>query len=126
MESALRDRDGNLWFATAQGLSRLAPAASAAPMPPAVLITGLQAGGAPRPVSQRGETSISGIRLEPSRNQLQVEFVALSGEPETNLLYSYKLEGATNWKAAIRTGARREPSILSTLPLSGPERTASK
>ncbi|MGA3240592.1 MAG: two-component regulator propeller domain-containing protein, partial [Bryobacteraceae bacterium] len=98
MESALRDRDGNLWFATAQGLSRLAPAASAAPIPPAVLITGLQAGGAPRPVSQRGETSISGIRLEPSRNQLQVEFVALSGEPETNLLYSYKLEGSdSDW-----------------------------
>jgi ligand-binding sensor domain-containing protein/signal transduction histidine kinase len=96
MQSSFRDPSGNLWFATAQGLSRLAPAATGPPLIPAVLITGLQTGGVPFPVSQRGETSISRIELEPSRNQLQVEFVAFSGEPEANLRYAYKLDGAAD------------------------------
>jgi ligand-binding sensor domain-containing protein/signal transduction histidine kinase len=98
MQSAFRDPLGNLWFATAQGLSRLAPAAARPLLKPSVLITGLQTGGVPFPVSQRGETFISRIELEPSRNQLQVEFVAFSGEPEADLRYAYRLEGAgSDW-----------------------------
>ncbi len=100
IESAFRDRDGNLWFASAQGLSRLIPAASHPAVKPSVLITGLQAGGAPLAVSQRGEKSISGIELQPSRNQLQVEFVAFGAEPEANLRYAYKLEGGhADWSS---------------------------
>jgi signal transduction histidine kinase len=100
MESAYRDIDGNLWFASAQGLSRLTPAAPRPPVKPSVLITGLEAGGAPVAVSQRGEKSISGIELQPSGNQLQVEFVAFGGEPEANLRYAYKLEGGrVDWSA---------------------------
>lgn len=95
-QSAFRDSSGNLWFATTQGLSRLAPAAARPLRNPAVLITGLQTGGASFPVPPWGETSISRIELEPSRNQLQVEFVAFSGEPEANLRYSYKLDGANS------------------------------
>jgi signal transduction histidine kinase/ligand-binding sensor domain-containing protein len=117
-ESAFRDSQGNLWFATAQGLSRLAPAASLQPVNPAVLITGLRAGGVAFPVSQRGETAIFQIQLEPSQNQVQVEFVAFANEPEANLLYAYKLEGSdSNWSppsgqhvvnyAALATGKYR-------------------
>ncbi len=93
VESAFRDNAGNLWFATAQGLSRLTPAASRSPVKPTILITRLEAGGASFAVSQRGEMSISGIELDPSRNQLQVEFVAFGGEPEADLRYAYMLEG---------------------------------
>jgi ligand-binding sensor domain-containing protein/signal transduction histidine kinase len=117
-QSAFRDPSGNLWFATAQGLSRLAPATARPLRNPAVLITGLQTGGVPFPVSPWGETSISRIELEPSRNQLQVEFVAFSGEPEANLRYAYKLESAdSDWSpprsqhlvnyAALATGKYR-------------------
>ncbi len=98
MESAFQDRDGNLWFATAQGLSRLTPSAAKAPLRPAVLITGVEAGGTRLAISQRGETVISGVELDSTRNQLQVEFVALNGEPEANLRYAYKLEhGDADW-----------------------------
>jgi Y_Y_Y domain/Histidine kinase len=98
IESAFRDSAGTLWFGATQGVSRLAPEESHPLSNPAVLITSLQTGGAPFPVSQRGETSISRIELEPSRNQLQVEFVAFTEEPEANLRYSYKLEGSdTEW-----------------------------
>jgi ligand-binding sensor domain-containing protein/signal transduction histidine kinase len=95
-QSAFRDPSGNLWFATSQGLSRLAPAAARPLRNPAVLITGLQTGGVSFPVAPWGETSISRVELEPSRNQLQVEFVAFSGEPEANLRYAYKLDGAAD------------------------------
>jgi signal transduction histidine kinase/ligand-binding sensor domain-containing protein len=98
VESAFRDKDGNLWFATTQGLSRLVPAESPAPRNPSVLITGLQTGGSSYPVSQRGADAISRIELDPSSNQLQVEFVAFSDEPEANLRYAYKLEGSgSDW-----------------------------
>ncbi len=98
IESAFRDSAGTLWFGATQGLSRLPPEESHPLSNPAVLITSLQTGGAPFPVSQRGETSISRIELEPSRNQLQVEFVAFTEEPEANLRYAYKLEGSdTEW-----------------------------
>jgi len=103
LQSAFRDSAGNLWFATAQGLSRLSPAASRPLLNPAVLITALQAGGKSFPVSQRGETSVSHIELEPSRNQLQVEFVALAGESEANLRYAYKLEDSdSDWSPPRR------------------------
>jgi two-component sensor histidine kinase len=103
MESALRDNAGNLWFASTQGLSRLAPVETRALLNPSVLITGLQKGGVAFPVSQTGETSISHLELEPSQNQLQVEFVAFTGEPEANLRYAYKLEGTpSDWSPPRR------------------------
>ncbi len=99
-KSAFRDDAGNLWFATTQGLSRLVPPVARPLRNPAVLITALQTAGATLPVSPRGETSIGRIELEPSRNQLQVEFVAFSDEPEANLRYAYKLEGTdSEWSA---------------------------
>ncbi len=91
-ESAIRDRAGQIWFATTLGLSRLAPVDARTSAAPSVLITSLQTGGVAFPISQRGEISISRIELEPSRNQLQVEFAGFSNEPEPNLRYSYRLE----------------------------------
>jgi signal transduction histidine kinase/ligand-binding sensor domain-containing protein len=103
MQSAFRDREGNLWFATSQGLSRLAPSTPHVLRNPVVVITDLKTGGVPFPVSPRGETSIQRIELEPSRNQLQVEFVAFTGEPEDNLRYAYKLESTdSEWSPPRR------------------------
>jgi ligand-binding sensor domain-containing protein/signal transduction histidine kinase len=92
--SAVRDRAGSLWFATAQGLSRLAPAGELAPARPRVLLTDVRAGGAQYPLSHLGETRISRLELKPAQNQLQVEFVGLGMGPADVLRYSYKLEGA--------------------------------
>jgi signal transduction histidine kinase/streptogramin lyase len=98
--SALRDRAGSLWFATTQGLSRLIPAADPPPVPPRILITDLRIGGDAYPVSPLGEAHISRLELEPSRNQLQVEFAGLDYQPGEVLRYSYKLEGTdSGWSA---------------------------
>jgi signal transduction histidine kinase len=92
--SAVRDRSGALWFATKQGLSRLIPEADPVPVKPRILVTDLRVGGAAFPVSQLGETRVSGLEVKPSRNQLQVEFVGIDYEPGDIVRYSYKLDSA--------------------------------
>lgn len=92
--AAVRDRTGALWFATRQGLSRLIPPDERPPVAPRILITQLRIAGAPHPVSERGETRISELELQPSQNHLQVEFVGIDYEPGDVLHYSYKLEAA--------------------------------
>jgi ligand-binding sensor domain-containing protein/signal transduction histidine kinase len=92
--SAIRDRSGAIWFASNRGLSRLIPEPSSAPSLPNVLFTGLQAGGEDYAISQLGESRIAGLRLGPSRNRVQVEFVAPGDESGEDLRYKFKLEGA--------------------------------
>ena|SRR5579871_897751 len=94
--AAARDRSGSLWFSTKQGVSRLIPAPDPPPVVPRILITDLRVGGVPYPVSQLGETRVSGLELKPSQNQLQVEFVGLDYEPGASVRYSYMLEGASS------------------------------
>ncbi len=92
--SALRDGSGNLWFATTQGLARFTPSTDRSPGIPSVWITGLEAGARPYAVSQVGTDHVRLPELDPSRNQIQVTFVGFNGEPEENLRYRYKLDGA--------------------------------
>jgi ligand-binding sensor domain-containing protein/signal transduction histidine kinase len=100
LNGAYRDRSGTLWFATTQGLSRLAVDHEHRSSKPRVLITGLRVGGAEYRVSELGETLVSGLEVQPSKNQLQVEFAGLYYEPGDILRYSYRLDGADSaWSA---------------------------
>ena len=70
---------------------------------PKVLITDLRIGSDAYPLSQAGETRVSGVELKPSQNQLQVEFVGLDSDPGDVLRYSYKLEGVdADWRPPSR------------------------
>ena len=96
--SAIRDRSGGVWFSSNRGVSRLIPEPSRATSMSKVLITGLQAGGEDYPISQLGESRIGGLRLGPSRNHMQVEFVTPGGEAGGDLRYTFKLAPAdTSW-----------------------------
>ena len=98
--SALRDRDGVLWFATRQGLSRFLPEREQSSEPPPVLINGLFVAGSRRQISAVGEAEISLPDLSASENQLQIDFVGLSFVPGESLRYQYRLEGADDdWSA---------------------------
>jgi ligand-binding sensor domain-containing protein/signal transduction histidine kinase len=107
LKAAFRDRNGSLWFATTQGLSRLIPTGPIAAKPPItgqpvagprILITDLRIGGVAYPVSDVGEARVSGLELKPSQNQLQVDFVGIDYEPGDILRYTYKLESAdSDW-----------------------------
>ena len=92
--SGYRDRNGNLWFGTHEGLSRFAPTNVEATAAPRVLITGLDLFGTKQPISALGETDIPLADIAANQNQLQVSFVGLSFTSGESLRYQYKLEGA--------------------------------
>jgi ligand-binding sensor domain-containing protein/two-component sensor histidine kinase len=92
-EAAMQDRDGALWFASNTGLMRLVPEPDRSPQPPPILITRLSIAGEQQPISALGETEVASVELGPSRNQLQIDFVALGFSPGEGLKYQYKLEG---------------------------------
>ena len=91
---ALRDRDGALWFGTEQGISRLIPPLDAPPSPPPILISGLRIAGATQPISALGSTEVAGLVLNPTQNQLSIDFVGLGFAAGEGLKYQYKLVGA--------------------------------
>ncbi len=94
------DRDGNLWFATTNGLSRLVPAVEQKPLPPTIWLGGLTIAGEKQAVSELGEAEIQKGRLSATQNNLQIQFFALDFRPGENLRYQFMLEGAdSNWSA---------------------------
>lgn len=98
--SARRDKDGALWFGTGAGVSRLVPEAERPSRPPPVFISGLQIAGAPYALPELGQTHLSGVRLGPDQNRLQIEFGGLAFEAGDHLRYQYRLADAESaWSA---------------------------
>jgi signal transduction histidine kinase/ligand-binding sensor domain-containing protein len=92
------DRHGNLWFATNNGLSRLVPLPEGKIYSPRIFIGSLRIAGEQEDVSELGSTKIEKGELEPTQNNLQIEFFGLDFRAGENLRYQYKLEGAdTDW-----------------------------
>lgn len=95
-----RDRNGIIWFATMNGLSRLVPAAEGRRNPPAIWLGGVKIAGVPLPVLEMGQTSIATADLNHTQNTLQVDFFGLDFRAGENLRYQYKLEGGGgDWSA---------------------------
>lgn len=98
LDLAFRDRQGSLWFSTPLGLSQLVPTVDLPQSPPPVLVTGLSVGGVVQPVSDLGQSAVSGLRF-PQR-PLRVDYVGLGYLPGGALRYQYILEGADHdWSA---------------------------
>jgi len=91
---AFRDRQGALWFGTELGLSRLIPRPDTPQQQPPILISGLRIAGDSQPISALGETEVSGLVLNPTQNQLSIDFVGLGFAAGEGLKYQYKLVGA--------------------------------
>ncbi|MEP6568350.1 MAG: two-component regulator propeller domain-containing protein [Acidobacteriota bacterium] len=93
--TSFRDRQGALWFGTDVGLSRLFPGPDPPQQQPPILISGLRIAGNVQSISALGETEISGLALNPTQNQLSIDFVGLGFAAGGVLKYQYKLVGAT-------------------------------
>lgn len=92
------DRNGVLWFATTNGLSRLAPMPDERRVPPKVLLGGLRIAGEEQAVSELGDGEIQTGDLGPTRNNLQFDFFGLDFRPGETLRYQLMLEGAdSSW-----------------------------
>jgi signal transduction histidine kinase/streptogramin lyase len=90
----LKDRNGNIWVMTGGGLSKFNPRAELKPnYPPPIYISRAQVAGEDLPLAETGALSIPNLEIPYSRNNLLVEYVALSFVGEQRLRYQYKLEG---------------------------------
>ena len=97
---AFRDRQDALWFGTDRGLSRLIPGPDPPKQQPPVMISGLRIAGDSQPISALGETEVSGLVLNPTQNQLSIDFVGLGFAAGEGLKYQYKMVGANEeWGA---------------------------
>jgi len=97
--TALRDRQGALWFGNMQGLSRWLPDPPQRNSPPPILIRGVRVRGVPQPISELGESAVPPFSLASGQNQLQFDFVSISFRPAEKRRYQYMLEGAdTDWR----------------------------
>ena len=92
--SAFCDSRGTLWFGTPSGVSRLVPEARTNGPAPPILLSGLRIAGEGRPVAELGSTSISGVELTHSQNNLQIDFFGIDFTAGEELRYQYRLEGA--------------------------------
>jgi signal transduction histidine kinase/ligand-binding sensor domain-containing protein len=101
----LKDRDGNVWAAASMGLSKFNPRAQRIDdRPPSTYISRAQAAGEDLPIAETGETWVGGLELPSARNNLLVEFVALSFHGERRLRYQYMLEGIdADWSRPSET-----------------------
>ncbi|MEP6818069.1 MAG: two-component regulator propeller domain-containing protein [bacterium] len=98
---AFRDWQGALWFGTDVGISRLIPGPDPPQQQPPVLISGLRIAGNVQAISALGESEISGLVLNPTQNQMSIDFVGLGFAAGETLKYQYKLVGATDeWSAS--------------------------
>ncbi len=95
---AFRDREGSLWFGTDQGISRLIPGPDSPPSPPPILISGLRIAGDVQAISALGETEVSGLVLNPTQNQLSIDFVGLGFAAGEALRYQYRFADS-EWSA---------------------------
>jgi signal transduction histidine kinase/ligand-binding sensor domain-containing protein len=88
------DHEGNLWFATTSGLSRLSPRAGEKEPPPNILLGGLRIAGEKQAISELGDTEISRGDLSHTQNNFQIDFFGLDFHAGETLRYQFMLEGA--------------------------------
>lgn len=97
----LKDRAGNVWVATTLGLSKFNPRAERAGYAPApIYLSHVQIAGEDLTLPETGVKLVAQLDLPASRNNLLIEYVALSFQGENELRYQYKLEGVDkDWGA---------------------------
>ncbi|HYW70773.1 MAG TPA: two-component regulator propeller domain-containing protein, partial [Pyrinomonadaceae bacterium] len=101
VNDCFKDRAGNIWIGTTLGLSKFDPRAetsrdAAAP----VYLSRVQIAGEDLRLPETGANQLPGLELPAGRNNLTVDYVALSFQGENELRYEYKLEGVDNdWSA---------------------------
>lgn len=90
---AYTDPDGTLWFATQYQIVRFIPEPDLPEPPAEVKISAVRIRGIAYPVSDLGESAITGLTLSSDRNQVQIDFTGL-GFSSDELRYQFMLQGA--------------------------------
>jgi signal transduction histidine kinase len=101
IKHCLKDRRGAIWAGGTRGLSKFDQRADRGiDYPPPIYLSRAQVAGEDLPLSETGALRIPEVEIPSTRNNLLVEYVALSFKGEQRLRYQYKLEGVDgDWSA---------------------------
>jgi len=115
IQAAFRDRHGDLWFGTLDGLWRLRPREDdGTDARPSVYIDEVRVDGRPWPVDDLGEVEVGTIELPPGGTHLQIDFFALPFVPGDPVRYEYRLDGADDrW---VDAGTARRGTYANLAP----------
>ena len=91
---SMRDRNGDLWFVTNDGVSTLTPLEDENPSPPQIMIASLAISGRNEAVSELGVGSFDTGELVYTDNNFQIDYFGLDLRAGEFLRYQYMLEGA--------------------------------
>jgi signal transduction histidine kinase len=91
IRSALRDRNGDLWFASAHGVSKFKPGEDRTVPPSRARITGFRIAGVPVALSEFGETEFGPMQFPSHQNSLQIDFAAMDYNVLAPLRYQFWL-----------------------------------
>ena len=108
LPSAIRSKDGKLWFSVMGGTVAFDPAALPRNrLAPPVMITALRADGAEI-------AAVDGVRLAPHTGTLEIDFTALSYRAPERMRFRYRLDGVdAGWQEPER---RRSASYTNLAP----------
>lgn len=97
-----KDSRGDIWIVSTANLSRLTPRPPAPPaQPPPVYLSRVMVAGEELALPERGLQKVSPFELTASRNNLLIEYVAVSFRGGPRVRYQYKLEGVDReWSPA--------------------------
>jgi signal transduction histidine kinase len=99
VQDALRDREGDLWFGTYRGISRLHPRPDPDATSLPVHIASVKVNGQVQPVPL-GTQEVALADLPPGSSGLEIEFFAIASVGPENIRYQYRLDGANSpWSA---------------------------
>ena len=93
VRDCFRDRSGQLWFVTNQGISRFLPQKEIVHPKPRAFITGIQIRGLPWAVAPSGASTLGPFELAASQNQMSIDFLGVDGRLRGDLAYQYRLKG---------------------------------
>jgi ligand-binding sensor domain-containing protein/signal transduction histidine kinase len=101
----LKDREGNIWIGTTLGLSRFNPRVERnVDQPAPTYLSRVQVAGEDLTMPETGALQLPSLELSASRNNLLIEYVALSFDGENRLHYQFKLDGVdSDWSAPTET-----------------------
>jgi signal transduction histidine kinase/ligand-binding sensor domain-containing protein len=91
---AYREKSGNLWFGTRDGLAYLKPRADRKTGAPPILIGGLRVAGNKQPVSELGQPEIVLPEFNHRQNNLQIDFFSI-GFAADRVRYQYRLANSS-------------------------------
>jgi signal transduction histidine kinase len=94
VQTAIRDRNGVLWFGAAQGVSRFVPPPAGPHMPPPVRITRIRLGAGFHGLPEMGATEVQLPPLAGRRNYLEIQYAGISFASGEVLRYQRRLDGA--------------------------------